>query len=663
MIVEECNVWSVSMTFSWKKFYLILFFTIAINILVGCSSHQHVLSEYQNDEHLHWQECMECHEKVNYVYHTYGSWQVVKEPTETEEGRRKQVCSYCGFTREETISTVSHQHIFSDWEFLVQPTLTTAGKIKRVCTVDASHIEELDIPILNKTYYRYKVIKSSTCKEKGLEQYTLIKDNSKLEIEIEIPLGDHTYEAVWTFDSVGHWHKATCEHFINKDYQEHTFKNGYCTVCHYEEPKEEHVHVWDLWEVVKEPSLTENGLLRKVCKTNDSHVETYELPSLNEQDYLYEIIKESTCSSAGDALYRMEIDNQELKFEAKLPLGDHTFFKEWATDNQYHWHPASCMHQEERSEYAQHEMVNGRCSICNYISYSEGLIFDLNEDLSSYKIIGFDPLYYEAEIVIPSTYNNYPVTKIAASAFREVGCKSVTFLEGVIELEENCFKDCKNLDTVILPNSLKIIGSYAFEGCSSLKAFESNMGLEVLKDGVFKGCRNLTSVSLPDSIQSVGRDVFENCGLLYNEFSHGNYLGNEENPFLILFGVDDPLITSCQIHNKTKIIVDSALNECRALVSITIPDEIIYIGNSFKSCINLKYIILGKNVEMIARSAFQDCKLLEQIFYFGTKESFAEIEKNNNTIFNKAKVYYYSSNPSSSDEWSFDDKNEPVPFI
>ena len=67
---------------------------------MGCKSHQHTLGDYTYDAYLHWQECMDCHEKVNHVYHTYGTWKIEKEPTETEEGLRRQTCSACGFPKQ-----------------------------------------------------------------------------------------------------------------------------------------------------------------------------------------------------------------------------------------------------------------------------------------------------------------------------------------------------------------------------------------------------------------------------------------------------------------------------------------------------------------------------------------------------------------------------------
>ena len=100
--------------------------------------------------------------------------------------------------------------------------------------------------------------------------------------------------------------------------------------------------------------------------------------------------------------------------------------------------------------------------------------------------------------------------------------KLTTFGEGV-------FYGCKNLDTVVLPqsitsipndfcarssltninfpSSLKTIGNYAFEHCK-LSSIDLNDGLELIGVAAFNN-NNLTEVDLPDTITSLGINVFD----------------------------------------------------------------------------------------------------------------------------------------------------------
>lgn len=46
----------------------------------------------------------------------------------------------------------------------------------------------------------------------------------------------------------------------------------------------------------------------------------------------------------------------------------HTFSDEWYSDAENHWHPATCEHGEEHSEFASHEDADedGKCDVCEY---------------------------------------------------------------------------------------------------------------------------------------------------------------------------------------------------------------------------------------------------------------------------------------------------------
>lgn len=656
-------VWSVSMKFSRKRIYWIFILSIGIYLLVGCSSHQHVLGKYQYDDYLHWQECEDCHEIVNHVYHTYGAWQIVEEPTEEKEGKRRQVCSACGYFKEETVPILTHSHHFGSWEFVELPTNQKEGSIRRVCTVDSSHVETVLLPALNKTFYRYRILSEPSCSQAGLEIYSFVRDGQTLEIRQDMPITDHTYALEWSSDALGHWHQATCIHSsLQKDYDTHTYKNGYCTTCNRKEDVAEHVHTYGPWEIEVTPTLESLGQLKRVCLTNDAHIEFAELPALNLKDYAYEVKEESSCSQKGKGEYKFHLDEQDFFFLVDLDYSDHTYALEWTMDNRYHWHQATCIHHEEKRDYELHNFENGRCTTCGYIGYSEGLLYEMNEDHISYRIIGLGD-FSDKELVLPGMYQGLPVTHIAANAFRNCTfIEKVRVLDGIIEFGDSTFMGCSSLRSIELPKTLKTIGSNCFEGCRSLKEFNGNDGLESMNNSVFKGCLELTSLSIPNSLLRLGTTIVDGCmNLNYTSFDNGLYLGNSENPYLILYLASDTLISSCVLHEKTKFIASSAFSECRSLKSIQIPDEVISIGNnSFYFCVNLQYVILGKQVSQIERGAFGNCSALKSLFYKGTKEEFQDIEISINNTFEN--IYYYSENPSSSEEWTFDENQNPVPF-
>ena len=67
---------------------------------------------------------------------------------------------------------------------------------------------------------------------------------------------------------------------------------------------------------------------------------------------------------------------------------------------------------------------------------------------------------------------------------------SVVIEDGVTGIGDNAFSNCKQLSTVLCPNSLASIGSYAFSYCASLKSIVFPRHLDHLGEGAFLWCRN-----------------------------------------------------------------------------------------------------------------------------------------------------------------------------
>ena len=65
--------------------------------------------------------------------------------------------------------------------------------------------------------------------------------------------------------------------------------------------------------------------------------------------------------------------------------------------------------------------------------------------------------------------------------------------EGVTEIPNGCFKDCKNLTSISLPNTIQEIDSYAFMGCTALTEVNIPVGKKIyIGPGCFEGCTSLS---------------------------------------------------------------------------------------------------------------------------------------------------------------------------
>ena len=83
--------------------------------------------------------------------------------------------------------------------------------------------------------------------------------------------------------------------------------------------------------------------------------------------------------------------------------------------------------------------------------------------------------------------------------------------EGTAEVIEMAFEDCKNLVSVEIPGSVRVINYGAFYGCTGLTSIVIPEGVEQIWECAFKGCTSLTGVTLPKSIKQVSFDAFDGC--------------------------------------------------------------------------------------------------------------------------------------------------------
>jgi len=220
------------------------------------------------------------------------------------------------------------------------------------------------------------------------------------------------------------------------------------------------------------------------------------------------------------------------------------------------------------------------------------------------------------------------------------------------------FSDCKLLTSITLPDTLTTIGSNAFKGCKGLTSMNIPESVTSIGFSAFYECTNLMHISLPDSLVILDNNVFAYCEKLHYNFScNANYLGNTDNPYVVLAKLEDKSFYSYTIDNKTKVIGyssfygaqslksieipnsvksigDSAFAYCSKLTSITIPDTVTAIGSAaFMRCDSLASITLPGSITAIEENLFLDCGALQTINYEGTKAQWNALEKGRNWHF------------------------------
>ena len=209
---------------------------------------------------------------------------------------------------------------------------------------------------------------------------------------------------------------------------------------------------------------------------------------------------------------------------------------------------------------------------------------------------------------------------------------------GGTKIDELAFYECDNVTNITLPNTISIIGPNAFSYtslkelvipnsvkkiepsvfsyCESLETITISEGVLSIGEMAFDGCVNLKNVTLPNSLTEIENAAFFNMpNLKYNIFNGGNYLGNEENPYLVFVSPTDiEELTTFEINPNTKFINSYAFSGCTLLESVEIPNSVVSIGEyAFANCSSLVSLSIPESVLNIGMSAFEGCDHLENV--------------------------------------------------
>lgn len=404
-------------------------------------------------------------------------------------------------------------------------------------------------------------------------------------------------------------------------------------------------------------------------------------------------------------------------------IGKHTCnFGEWQTEKEATCAEDGIMYRECKKcgeketkvipSTGDHNYVDRVCTKCGGKLPSEGLEFTLSSDETYYSVTGIGTCT-DTDVVIPSKYNGLPVKRIDSYAFHFcTDLTSITIPDSVESIGGNAFYGCTlkyneydnayylgnpinpyvvlikakgNITSCIISENTKVIGPDAFHYQSGLTSITIPDSVTAIENFAFAGT-GLTSVTIPDSVTYIGLSAFGGCtklknitipdsittfagafygcdSLKYNQYDNALYLGNADNPYLILVKAIHNNITSCVINENTRFLQQDAFYNCTKLTSITIPDSVtslnrslfdfsgltsITIGNgittipygAFVDCPNLTSITIPESVTVIGTNVFIRCDRCKTINYKGTQAQWEAIE--NSSLYHKGYTINYN---------------------
>lgn len=116
-------------------------------------------------------------------------------------------------------------------------------------------------------------------------------------------------------------------------------------------------------------------------------------------------------------------------------------------------------------------------------------------------------------VVIPNS-----VTSIEFSAFSACKILSVEIPNSVTSIGEMAFSMCDHLTSAKLPASLTSIEDYTFMYCTHLELIEIPESVKSIGTGAFRVCSSLKSVTIPSSVTEFGEVVWLYCDNLENVY-------------------------------------------------------------------------------------------------------------------------------------------------
>ena len=96
------------------------------------------------------------------------------------------------------------------------------------------------------------------------------------------------------------------------------------------------------------------------------------------------------------------------------------------------------------------------------------------------------------------------------------GGPSAAIPDTVIRIGSACFRNT-NLEAVIIPDSVKTLGTSLFEECDNLYAVKIGAGVRTIPYACFYGCDVLQNVIIPETVLDMETSVFERSGLSYQK--------------------------------------------------------------------------------------------------------------------------------------------------
>ena len=271
-------------------------------------------------------------------------------------------------------------------------------------------------------------------------------------------------------------------------------------------------------------------------------------------------------------------------------------------------------------EGAAAQVVAGKDSYEGTIVIPSSVTYNSQE--YAVRSIGEQAFYYSSSVLtvsVPSSVqtidkeaftlvNNVEYSGSAAGAPWGAKCVNGYIDDDIVYTDRNktkvagCPSSCEKA-AIVLPNSVKEIGDYAFFDCANLQAINVGTSLTTIGEFAF-WYSGLAAISLPNTVTSIGAKAFWRCSSLYLVRLPESLTEIKEEVFN---GCTS--LMSITIPNSVTAIRRSAFYQS-GLRTLTIPDNVVQIDSAIcRECTSLTQLTIGSGVRQISDYAFYNTNL------------------------------------------------------
>jgi uncharacterized repeat protein (TIGR02543 family) len=205
------------------------------------------------------------------------------------------------------------------------------------------------------------------------------------------------------------------------------------------------------------------------------------------------------------------------------------------------------------------------------------------------------------DITLPDTLNGFTVTAIGS----------------------NVFKDRPYITGVTIPDSVLIIGTSAFSGCSGLLSLSIGNYVTSIDLYAFAYCTGLTGrLTIPDSVITIGIEAFRDCTAVTEVTIGSGVTSIGNNAFFGLVSLTQYNVSTdnSKFSSDSGVLFNKAKTEllhypiAKTGSAYTVPDSVTSIKYpGFSYCANLNSVTLGSGIKTIGDSSFSHCTNLAGI--------------------------------------------------